>query len=93
MGPYTQGVHFGTPGMSYELAVDWKNVAFPRVTFTFCHKLRVTGSFTEKFFVKVAILHELVNQDLQPIFVAKSFKGTKMPVMEAAQQSQFVAEL
>lgn len=43
--------------------------------------------------MKVAILHELIYQDLQSIVVTKSFKGTKMAVMKAAEERKFIAEL
>lgn len=48
---------------------------------------------TEEVVVKVAILHELVHQDLQSIVVTKAFQGTKVAVMKAAEERQFVAEL
>lgn len=43
--------------------------------------------------VKVAIRHELVYQELQSIFITKSFEGTKMAVVKAAEKSKLVAEL
>lgn len=48
---------------------------------------------TEKVVVKVAILHELVHQDLQSIVVTKAFQGTKMAVVKTAEECQFIPKL
>lgn len=43
--------------------------------------------------MEVAILHELIHQNLQSVLVAESFKGAEMTMMKAAEQNEFIAEL